>query len=160
MDQRKKKERRISGKYCVAGGPNQASCKNSSLSPGISMHYFPNDETLRQKWTRFVRRHRADFKPSKTSTLCSAHFEDQSFNTQSASIFTPEEIKIKRTLVKGSIPTVDTVEQRSTEELSARKRRQVSLSLSCWEVFEKVFVRSKFTPFPRWILVTQHIRNI
>ena len=70
------------GKYCVAGGPGKVSCQNTSYSPGIpgiSMHYFPSDKSVRLKWTRFVQRHRANFTPSKTSVLCSAHFEDSYF---------------------------------------------------------------------------------
>ena len=30
------------GRYCVAGGPNKVSCKNTSYTPGISMHRFPD----------------------------------------------------------------------------------------------------------------------
>ena len=39
--------------YCVAGGPNKVNCSNRTGSPGISMHYFPKDESLQQKWTQF-----------------------------------------------------------------------------------------------------------
>lgn len=59
------------GRYCVAGGPNKTSCKNLSYTEGVSMHYFPSADDIRQKWTTFVLRHRKDFVPSKTSTLCS-----------------------------------------------------------------------------------------
>ena len=31
------------GKYCVAGGPGNVSCKNNSAKEGISMHLFPSD---------------------------------------------------------------------------------------------------------------------
>ena len=55
------------GKYCVAGSVNNVSCTNTSYSPGISMHRFPTDKSLCQKWTSFVRRHRPNFQPSKTS---------------------------------------------------------------------------------------------
>jgi len=37
--------------YCAAGGPNKVNCFNKTGTPGISMHYFPKEETLRQKWT-------------------------------------------------------------------------------------------------------------
>ena len=43
------------GRYCVAGGPNKVSCKNTSYTPGISMHRFPEDKRLRRLWTRFAR---------------------------------------------------------------------------------------------------------
>ena len=73
------------GKYCVAGTRDNVSCTNTSYSPGISMHIFPSDKELCQKWTSFVRKHRPNFKPSKYSALCSAHFEPTCF-TQVASI--------------------------------------------------------------------------
>ena len=40
--------------YCAAGNANLTNCANKTGMPGISMHYFPKDETLRQKWIRFV----------------------------------------------------------------------------------------------------------
>ena len=63
------------GKYCVAGGPGNVSCTNNSRTEGISMHMFPRDDVTREKWVRFLRRHRAKWQPSKTSVLCSVHFE-------------------------------------------------------------------------------------
>ena len=43
------------GRYCVAGEPNKVSCKNTSYTPGISMHRFPEDKSLRRLWTQFAR---------------------------------------------------------------------------------------------------------
>ena len=71
------KRKRESGKtYCAAGSRNTVNCSNKSGLPGITMHYFPSDESLRQKWIRFVRIHRKDFVPRKSSALCSAHFDE------------------------------------------------------------------------------------
>ena len=97
-----------SGRYCVAGGPNKVSCKSTSYTPGISMHRFPKDESLRRQWTQFVRSHRAKFAPSKYSALCSAHFEETCFERKlplgpEASVKTPRNL-----LKRGSVPTVDT----------------------------------------------------
>ena len=50
-----------SATYCAAGNPYKTNCANRTGMPGVSMHYFPKDETLRQKWIRFVRIHRKDF---------------------------------------------------------------------------------------------------
>ena len=50
------------GRYCVAGAPNGIPCQNTSYSEGISMHQFPSDQKLREKWTKFVQRHRPYFK--------------------------------------------------------------------------------------------------
>ena len=48
----------------VAGAPNDASSKNNTHIPGISLHYFPKDVAVWPKWTRFDRRHhQGDFTP-------------------------------------------------------------------------------------------------
>lgn len=123
------KSKIVRGKYCVAGGPNGISCKNSSQIPGISMHYFPSNKETRQKWTRFVRQHRPDFIPSQTSTLCSEHFEDDCFNT--CNVSGKKDVKLKRCLIKGSLPskngTPGCYKSASETPLSTkRKRRQVN----------------------------------
>ena len=83
-DKEKKKKR---GNYCAVGGPNMSNRANISSTPGISTHYFPKDETLRQKWIRFVRIHRKDLVPSKSSTLCSVHFEDTCFESKAVDCY-------------------------------------------------------------------------
>ena len=48
----------------VAGAPNDASCKNNTHIPGISLHHFPKNVAVWPKWTRFDRRdHQGDFTP-------------------------------------------------------------------------------------------------
>ena len=124
-DKAKSKKR---GNYCVAGGPNMANCENNSLTPGVSMHYFPKDETLRKKWTQFVGVHRKDFVPSKSATLCSVHFDEKCFESKPISFTSAETGKAihpKRYLIKGSVPTRHTVVPRSSP-LTSRKRRVVS----------------------------------
>ena len=65
------------GRYCVAGAPNNQSCRNTSYTPRITMHQFPLDPKIRSQWLKFVQRHRVDFgEPiNKYASLCSAHFE-------------------------------------------------------------------------------------
>ena len=41
-------------KNSAAGEPGTVNCANKTGTPGITMHYFPNDKTLWQKWTLFV----------------------------------------------------------------------------------------------------------
>ena len=74
-----KSKKRILSKYCVACGPGNVSCTNNSKTEGVSMHMFPREDAIRDKWVRFVRTHRADWQPSKTSVLCSAHFDASDF---------------------------------------------------------------------------------
>ena len=62
------KRKRESGKrYCAAGSRNAVNCSNKSDIPGVTMHYFPSDKSLWQKYIHFVRIHRKDFIPSKSS---------------------------------------------------------------------------------------------
>ena len=56
-----KKAVKAGGRYCVAGAPNKESCKNTSYTPGISMHTFPTERKVRAKWVKFVQKHRIDF---------------------------------------------------------------------------------------------------
>ena len=70
----------MSATYCAARNPNMTNCVNRTGVPGISMHYFPKDEILRQTWIRFVRIHRKDFVLKKQSALCSTHFDGSCFD--------------------------------------------------------------------------------
>ena len=124
-----KKKAKKGGSYCVAGAPNDVSCKNNTYTTGVSMHYFPKNEAVCQKWIRFVRRHRKDFTPSNSSVLCSVHFEDSCFEHRPIAV--PREngefIQLKKRLISGSIPTRDTVIPHSSP-LTCRKRRRVSFT--------------------------------
>ena len=128
--------------YCAAGGPNKVNCSNKTRTPGISMHYFPKEESLWQKWTRFVRINRRDFVPKKSSCLCSAHFDDSCFEHKPLSLMnaTGEAMELKKRLIKGSVPTrTDVVPYTST--LTDRKRRRVSeVYLFSSHVFARGFV--------------------
>lgn len=91
------------GRRCVAGGPNLVSCANSQHTEGISIHLFPKEETdpqRRRKWVNFVHKHR----PTKTSVLCSAHFEDSCFNLN---LMLAKSLNIKRFLKDDAVPTID-----------------------------------------------------
>lgn len=120
------------GKYCVAGGPGNVSCKNNSLTEGISMHGFPKTEgNLRNSWIKFVQKRRPNWQPSTYSSLCSAHFESHCYlqrpdiDVKQLDFNTP--FRTKRMLDrKGACPTVDTVEsERQQSVISPRERRQV-----------------------------------
>lgn len=119
---------RKGGRYCVAGAPNQQSCTNTFFTPGISMHMFPSDATVRAAWINFVQRHRVDFGEPihKYASLCSAHFEQSCFqNSLASTLEGMEGFKMKRNLIRGSIPTRDTVVPEGPQVLSERQKRQV-----------------------------------
>ena len=114
---------RRGGRYCVAGTPQKRSCKNTSYTEGIKMHSFPKDPEIRQKWVRFVQRHRVDFKkPTKHASLCSAHFEESCYLRR----LSPDS-SCYRVLEKGSIPTKDTsFLEESPKDLTVREKRKVN----------------------------------
>ena len=98
------KPKRRGGRYCAAGAPNNQSFQNTLFSPGITMHQFPTDAVLREKWIKLVQRHRRDFKPEgKYTSLCSAHFVASCYNFP----IQLEGIQMNRILIKGSVPTRD-----------------------------------------------------
>mgnify|MGYP001800646681 CR=1 FL=1 len=113
--------------YCSAVTASQVNCSNKTGTPGISMHYFPSDEIVRDKWTQFVRIHRNGFVPKKSSCLCSAHFDESCFEHKSILVENEagQAIELKNYLIKGSIPTKDTVVPFKSP-LTSRKRQKVS----------------------------------
>ena len=117
------------GKYCVAGAPNNLSCKNNSSTEGIFMHTFPKEGPFREKWTRFVRRHRPNWQPSKKSTLCSVHFEQHFFEQRpDISLDGGEKFRTRRWLKRNeAVPSIDAIEVLQQAQ-SARERRKVNAS--------------------------------
>ena len=111
--------------YCAAGSRTAVNYSNKSGFPGITMHYFPSDESFRQKWIPFVRIHRKDFVPRKSTALCSAHFDESCFHVKGIPLFDDSGKKPmpKRYLIRGSIPSKDTVVP-YTSPLTSRKRRR------------------------------------
>ena len=93
--------------YCTAGGPNKVNCSNKTETPGISMHYFPKEESFWQKWTRFVWINRDDLVLKESSCLCSAHSDNSCFEHKPVSLTdaTGEAMELKKRLIKGSVPT-------------------------------------------------------
>lgn len=126
---RSTKNQKQLGNYCVAGSPNNMSCKNNSLVEGISMHGFPKARgKMRNLSTKFVQEHRPNWETSSYSALCSAHFEPNCF-IQRHDIFIEmdEKFKAKRMLDReNACPTIDTVLPQQARINSSRERRQVS----------------------------------
>ena len=124
-------KKRVSGKFCVAGGSQNVSCNNNSKTEGISMHTFPKNKARRDQWTRFVRRHRSNWQPSTTSVLCSAHFQPSCFEQRPDLNLVETEkfssFRSRRWLTKDAVPTIDCAGLVDNDvEISSRKRRMVS----------------------------------
>lgn len=127
MDDSEKK--RVNGKFCVAGIDSKRSCTNNSNTPGVSMHMFPKNPVIRQKWIKFVQKRRVDFKaPTAYSALCSAHFKDECFTRPPSLEVLVVGEKLKRVLVPGAVPTNDCTAKNDKEGPSERENRQVSSS--------------------------------
>ena len=93
------------------------------------MHMFPHDDTIREKWVRFVQRHRAKWQTSKTSVLCSVHFDVSEFEHQNdLNLVDISTFHSKRRLKKDVVPSKDCVGQQENAA-SSRERRTVSMCL-------------------------------
>jgi hypothetical protein len=65
---------------CVAPGCRSGYGKSGKLPPGVSNHVFPKDQKRRDLWTKAIPR--ANWKPSKSSVICSLHFDSSDYNTE------------------------------------------------------------------------------
>uniref|UniRef100_A0A8C4Q4A3 THAP domain-containing protein 1 n=1 Tax=Eptatretus burgeri TaxID=7764 RepID=A0A8C4Q4A3_EPTBU len=62
-------------------------CSNMTKD-GVSLHTFPKNPAFRCKWTAKVKLTRARWQgPSETSVICSAHFEEDNFESGLHSLF-------------------------------------------------------------------------
>ena len=110
--------------YCAAGNPNMTNCANRTGMPGISMHYFPKDETLQQKWIRFVRIHKKDFVLNKQSALCCSHYDESCFDIVGIPVYDESGRLLeppKRRLIPRSVQSKDSLVP-WTSPLTSRKR--------------------------------------
>lgn len=115
------------GKYCVAGGPNNASCTNGQHTKGVSIHNFPNANKEPERhgaWVKFVRKHRPGWNPSGTSILCGSHFEDSCFEQNRA---ISGSLGMSTRLKRDAVPTLDNANEGMQIENSPsdRERRKV-----------------------------------
>lgn len=111
------------GKYCVAGGPGNVSCTNNSRTEGTSMHMFPRDDVIHEKWVRFVRRQRAKWQPYKNISTVSVHVELSNFEQRlDLNLGEDSSFQTKRWLRKDAVPTKDCVQQQENA-LSSREQR-------------------------------------
>ena len=119
---------------CVA-----ADC-NTKSGMGYSLHGFPQDEVLRKKWVRAVKRQRSNWEgPSSSSQLCSKHFEDHCFVTEGVRYCEAMGVPTVKRLKPDAVPTIfprsiDYLESTSSTPTSrplSERRRQRSVSMLC-----------------------------
>jgi hypothetical protein len=105
-------------KTCVA-----QFCNNTTLTKH-SIFDFPKDPSLSMKWSKFVNTKRANFVASKgkwPSHLCHEHFSPECFDGQ---LQYDLGYKKRRTLKKGSIPTIHAVRPASDVNKDVTRKRQ------------------------------------
>lgn len=121
---------RRGGKFCCAGLPNGESCTNNSQIPGISMHRFPKNPSIRKQWTRFVRRYRKQFDPFVYTAgpfLCSTHFENTAYSRAAFNLPEFDTNNTKAFLNRDAVPTISHPPSRDADDqLTLREKRVVS----------------------------------
>ena len=116
------------------------SYKNNTHTMGTSIHYFPKDVPVWPKWTRFDRCHRRDFTLQSRRPFAPSRLRRRLLRTHTASLIRDlrfQRIQLIRMLIKGPIPTSDTIPPYFFR-LTSRERRMVSLILlfisRAWDV--------------------------
>ena len=119
---------------CVATG-----CDTKS-GMGYSLHGFPQDEVLRKKWVRAVKRQRSNWEgPSLSLQLCSKHFEDHCFVTEGVRYREAMGVPTVKRLKPDAVPTIfprsidylESTSSTSTSRPLSERQRQTSVSMLC-----------------------------
>ena len=80
---------------------------NTKDSEGFSLHTFPCNKELREKWIRAVKRQRSNWDgPSKYSLQCSKHFEPNSFVKEGSRYRDEAGMPVKKQLKPDAVPTI------------------------------------------------------
>ena len=74
-------------------------CQNGQGTNGITLHEFPKDPRLRFSWIAYLKR--GSFEPSKSSVVCSIHFEKEDFEIGEKSMKNRVRTKLKKHAVPG-----------------------------------------------------------
>lgn len=103
---------------CRAGG-----CSNTK-NDGFSLHNWPSNPQFAKLWTRAVQKTRADFSPTPSSKLCSAHFTEDCFEDQTI-LARAMNLPMKKILKPDAVPSIFWVNHPSTK----RPKRKETLEL-------------------------------
>ena len=118
------KRKREPGKRCVIY------CNNTNDN-GVSLHQFPTDEKIRQKWIDFVVRKRdpKSWTPG-TGHICSDHFEKNDFENYAKISGLCSKLLLRKEAVPSNQPTPDTstdsLQQQPETDFRKKKCRSTS----------------------------------
>ena len=108
------RKKRVAGRMCCAHSSSGIHCPSTQFTTDVSLHYFPDklkDVGRYEAWKNFVRKYRPAFNPSKSksSSLCSLHFEDDCFAVRRD---VARELGIRIRLNRDAVPTIDAANTR------------------------------------------------
>ena len=113
--------------YCAAVGCKSNS-NNRAIMPTCSFFRIPTEPTLLTKWLAQI--NRANFKPTKHSRLCSAHFEKSCFGRDPKKMAALGWVGAKVSLKQDAVPTMfPLVEAVLVPPTIRRKRASTTTSL-------------------------------
>jgi hypothetical protein len=119
------RRKRIVGRMCCVGSPSGSLCPSTQFTKDVSLHYFPDklkDDERHEAWKNFVRKYRPTFNPSKSksSSLCSLHFEDSCFAIRRD---VARELGIRIRLNRDAVPTIDAANTRKPKKKKTPVRK-------------------------------------
>lgn len=79
-------------------------CKNTYGVEGVSFHFFPKCDKMRRRWAAAMKR--ANWTPTKSSRLCSAHFSPDSFEYNPLLAKSLNVERVSKVLKPDAVPTV------------------------------------------------------
>ena len=125
--------------YCVAFNCKNGSFKNQPKQQKVAFFSFPEKNPLRQCWINKVRR--KNWKPSKSSKLCSKHFEDSCFVQNLVVLESIGWAATRLRLKQDAVPTVfdysctETEAKRKHQPMRAAFAKRRRLEVSCLFTF-------------------------
>lgn len=119
--------------YCAAFNCTNGSSKNQPQQEKVAFFSFPEKNPFRQSW--IVKVKRKNWQPSKSSKLCSKHFEESCFEQNIALMESvgckPSRLRLKNDAVPTLFLYSSTENEKKTTRSAFAKRRRLEVSNCC-----------------------------